>query len=529
MKKSLLHFLLIVLFSAGLTTAAQISPGDLTDVHAHLEGMSNCTKCHILGDKVTNEKCLQCHTELKARVDAGKGYHSSPQLKGKACVTCHNDHHGRKFQIVKFNKETFDHSLTGYKLQGAHAKKVCADCHKPANITATAIRNKKFTYLGLPTACTGCHADYHQKSLATACENCHTFDAFKPASKFSHSRAKFQIIGRHTEVPCEKCHKTGNRNGQKFQEFTGIAYKSCTNCHKDPHQNKFGQNCTECHSEESFTAVKTMNKFDHSRTTFKLENKHETVSCKTCHKGKFTEPLRHDRCIDCHKDYHDNQFVSQGTPVDCSSCHSSRGFAGSSYTIERHNESNYRLEGAHQATPCDACHKKSEKWSFRNIGKKCADCHKDVHQGHISPDYYPGANCLACHTMNNWKDVGFDHSKTKFSLAGPHVKVSCRNCHFTKEESGITSQRFSGLSQNCGTCHIDKHYGQFEEKGSTDCLRCHNSSGWLIPVFDHNKTAFKLDGKHSGVPCIKCHKPVVKDNISFILYKIKDTQCKSCH
>ena len=30
---------------------AQISPGELTKSHAHLEGMLNCTKCHVLGDK----------------------------------------------------------------------------------------------------------------------------------------------------------------------------------------------------------------------------------------------------------------------------------------------------------------------------------------------------------------------------------------------------------------------------------------------------------------------------------------------
>jgi len=39
----------------------QISPGDLSNAHKDLEGMSNCTKCHALGEKVENNKCLDCH------------------------------------------------------------------------------------------------------------------------------------------------------------------------------------------------------------------------------------------------------------------------------------------------------------------------------------------------------------------------------------------------------------------------------------------------------------------------------------
>ena len=101
---------------------AQISPGKLAAVHSHLEGISNCTHCHTLGDKVTNDKCLACHTELKARVDIGKGYHSSAEAKGKSCTSCHSDHHGLAFQIIRFDKEKFNHNLTGFPLSGAHAK-----------------------------------------------------------------------------------------------------------------------------------------------------------------------------------------------------------------------------------------------------------------------------------------------------------------------------------------------------------------------------------------------------------------------
>ena len=131
--KLLTIFILITIFSCQVY--AQISPGDLCEVHSKLEGMSNCTQCHILGDKVSNEKCLACHTEIKERVDKQNGYHASADVRDKSCVICHNDHHGRNFQIIRFDKDNFNHNLTGYVLSGAHSKKKCEDCHTPGLVT----------------------------------------------------------------------------------------------------------------------------------------------------------------------------------------------------------------------------------------------------------------------------------------------------------------------------------------------------------------------------------------------------------
>ena len=91
--------------------SAQISPGDLSNAHAYLEGVSNCTKCHIVGNKVTREKCLTCHQIIKTNILAGKGYHASKEVTRKQCIVCHNDHHGRNFQIIRLDKKTFIHSM----------------------------------------------------------------------------------------------------------------------------------------------------------------------------------------------------------------------------------------------------------------------------------------------------------------------------------------------------------------------------------------------------------------------------------
>jgi hypothetical protein len=528
-------FIVLLVGLTGFPAVAQISPGELAKVHSHLEGMSNCTKCHILGQKVSNQKCLECHTELKARIDLQKGYHASSETRGKECVKCHSDHHGLNFQIIRFEKEKFNHDLAGYKLTGAHSKKMCVDCHKPEHITDQKIKKKKFTYLGLNPACLTCHADYHQQTLSTNCADCHNVEKFKPANKFDHSKAKFQLTGKHQQVACIECHKTATKNGQKFQEFTGLKFNNCTPCHTDVHNNKFGQNCSQCHTGESFSAIKGVQNFDHNKTNFKLEGKHQQVECKQCHKTKLTNALKFDRCTDCHTDYHKNQFARQGVSPDCSQCHTVKGFQEFSYPIAQHNEGSFPLRGAHVATPCFACHKKGVNpkdtiWNFREIGKYCIDCHQNIHQGLISEKYYPASSCESCHNENRWSSINFDHKKTNFDLAGAHAKKSCRDCHFKKDNNGVERQQFSGLPVTCVNCHTDVHMKQFEINGITDCLRCHDLTLFKPATkFEHNKTRFPLDGKHKNVACIKCHKTIQDKGTTYVLYKIKDFKCENCH
>jgi hypothetical protein len=508
----------------------QISPGELAKVHSQLEGMANCTQCHILGEKVSNAKCLACHTELKVRVDQNKGYHSSTEVKGKQCASCHNDHHGLNFQILKFDKDKFNHNLSGYKLTGAHSKKKCADCHKDEFISDKKIKSKKLTYLGLKTECLTCHADYHQTTLSNNCANCHNDEKFKPAPKFSHNNAKYKLTGKHQKVACLLCHKTTLKNGQKFQEFTGLSFENCTSCHKDVHDNKFGPNCTDCHNTESFLVVAGVKNFDHNKTNYKLEGKHQKVTCKSCHKARLTTQIKYEHCTDCHDDYHNKQFAVKGVSPDCSACHNLKGFTEFTYSIEKHNTSVFPLKGAHLATPCFACHKKQEKWKFKEIGKGCKDCHENIHKTIITDKYYPEESCESCHTVNTWTEISFDHKKTKFELEGAHIKKTCRECHFNKEKSGHANQKFAGLAINCTSCHKDVHEKQFEVDGITDCVRCHNSDKFKpASKFDHNKTKYPLDGKHINVACIKCHKEVTDKEVTYIFYKIKEFKCENCH
>ena len=603
-------FILILVTGMVMPAGAQISPGDLTKSHAQLEGMLNCTKCHVLGDKVSNDKCLECHKELKARIDQKKGYHASTEVKGKDCFTCHSDHHGRAFNIVRFDTDKFDHQLTGYKLTGAHIKQDCIACHKDERIESADLRKKEFTYLGLKTECIACHRDAHQNTLDKDCASCHNTEAFSPAPLVDHGKTDFPLKGQHKDVDCNRCHEITFENSALLQHFAGVPFNTCAVCHEDVHKNAFGQNCKECHNEESFhqfggqssfnhsqtrfplegkhkkvdcaschqmtantapeqlfkdyknkdfnTCVtchedihearlgidckschtvesfqKLLNpdRFDHGLTGYALEGKHKTVDCRKCHENKATDPLPHDRCIDCHEDYHQGQMAQNQVNPDCTECHTVQGFPGSTYTVEKHNAGRFPLEGAHLATPCLDCHHKEDKWAFKNIGENCIDCHDNVHVGYLDEKYYPQQACSRCHTSEAWTAVNFDHTPTGFGLQGKHQTTTCVSCHKPDINPTIPAGKvaFTGLKQDCISCHDNVHDQQFEVEGVTDCTRCHAFEAWKPSNFDHNTARFILEGAHKDVACEKCHKEEVVDGRSVIKYKLEQFECANCH
>lgn len=586
---------------------AQLSPGDLAKAHEHLEGTMNCTQCHTLGETVSNEKCLNCHQELKTRIDQRKGYHISDEVKGKACASCHNDHHGKNFQIVRFDEKNFNHNKTGYELTGKHAKIDCKECHKPSNISDQQIKVKKYTFLGLDQKCNSCHKDYHQNTLSKNCAECHTTEAFTPASKFKHDKTRFALLGQHNKVECKECHKIEFRNGEKFQWFANITFNSCSNCHtdvhkkelgnkcnechteesfktfigynhfnhnktlfplkglhkkldcakchnlklgplevlqdksgykvdecskchQDVHEGKFGPDCKQCHNEEGFRKLTNLNVFDHNLTQYKLEGKHEKVDCKLCHKEKYTDPLEHNSCAACHTDYHKGQLVLTNRKRDCAECHTTSGFKEFTYSTEEHNKSAFQLEGAHLATPCTSCHLKDKTWQFRQIGIQCVDCHADVHKGYIKDKYYPGQNCTHCHSSESWTAVQFDHSLTGYTLLGKHAETHCMDCHGLKpNESGNRYLKFNSISTSCTNCHVNVHQDQFEKNGITNCESCHDFSSWKPSKFNHDNTAFKLEGKHKEIACSACHKETKINDQIIIQYKFKNFECVVCH
>lgn len=154
-------------------------------------------------------------------------------------------------------------------------------------------------------------------------------------------------------------------------------------------------------------------------------------------------------------------------------------------------------------TNCTKCHKLRGGVPDSN----CLDCHdklaariknkQGVHARYTDP-------CISCHSdhkgrgykMTSLDEKKFDHKLTDYPLVDKHAEASCAKCH---KKSGV----YTGLKQDCLSCHKDYHNGQLDK----DCSRCHNIKGWKdIKKFNHNTNSkYILTEKHIEVKCEKCH------------------------
>jgi hypothetical protein len=276
-----------------------------------------------------------------------------------------------------------------------------------------------------------------------------------------------------------------------------------------------------------------MDFFNHDLTDYPLEGKHLGVDCKNCHEGQFLDPIDFLACNNCHDDYHNGEFERNFVSPDCVECHSlEEGFEYSLYTLEQHQETAFPLAGAHLATPCFVCHVSEDRWTFRDIGINCIDCHEDIHEGLMSEKYYPDKQCEACHNSDSWASVSFDHKLTDWPLETGHQSVSCSECHFSTSASATDvgrNQTFNGLDNECISCHENIHGDQFAINGVTECIRCHDAESWFPNQFDHSTTAFPLDGAHAEVDCRACHIPSLMDGKIVTNFKIEKFDCVDCH
>ena len=544
----LLIFSILSILIAG-SALAQLSPGELSQPHANLEGLENCSKCHGFEEKLAPDKCLVCHVALSDRIKAGQGLHADAHHRD--CGTCHVEHQGKDFDLVywKGGEEKFDHSQTGYALEGKHSSVKCRDCHRGKNIASNEKLEKvnfARTYLGLSRECLTCHPDEHHGQLDSKCLSCHVMAGWKPAGVFEHNKAKFVLTGKHTSVACVKCHPTtaadSSQNSDASTKFTGIRFEKCLDCHKDIHNNKFGQECEGCHNTSSWASVNQV-KFDHSKTKYLLEGKHVSVECSKCHHpGKPLAGLKYGTCTDCHSDFHQGQLTGRARKGACEECHTLAGYGLTTFGLDQHQLTQYPLAGSHLAIPCDGCHKKEmlsgkiETIRFKYESTRCQACHTDPHKS-AADQYIAKGGCEYCHLVDSWKASSYDHSQSKFVLDGRHKEISCRACH-GKEKTGAAVLQFTTLAQGCQNCHEDIHRGQFakvmanksDNNIDTECARCHVTSSWKPEKFNHNRdSSFKLDGAHVDILCRSCHKQTILDGKPFVKFKPLESTCSACH
>ena len=174
MKYFKIIFLITIIFSlTGFflnSTSGKSLPGDLNKVHISLQTEGKCSSCHDAGDKINFEKCLDCHKELLQRIKSLTGFHKD---KKEDCSDCHQEHRGKNSKLIDLNIADFDHSETGYDLNGAHKKiKQCSSCHSGSNSISKQITA---TFFLLNTECKACHEDVHNL-MYPDCEECHSTD-----------------------------------------------------------------------------------------------------------------------------------------------------------------------------------------------------------------------------------------------------------------------------------------------------------------------------------------------------------------
>ena len=547
--------ILVVLIAGRIPTLnAQISPGPLAKVHQGLSGDTNCTKCHEVSTRAASFRCLDCHKEIARELQQNRGLHATyPRTGpvGAACVKCHSDHNGVNFQMIHWDPTAtgFDHSKTGYVLEGKHLGVSCRSCHTAQHISPPArsllaTKDLGHTWMGLSPSCGTCHEDKHQGRLGPDCARCHSTTGWKATSVgkegFDHSKTRFPLMGEHRYVLCKSCHTQG-ADGQP--RYTGLAFANCSDCHRvDPHKGAFKQGCDSCHTTFTWKKSAFTTTFDHSKTNFGLEGKHLQVDCVACHTGgDFKTPVPHALCADCHKpDPHNGQFANRSDGGKCESCHTAQGWSPSAFSVADHAKTGFPLTFPHAQVQCGSCHVPAGKDTrFKIKFSLCVDCHRDEHEGQFAPAPWNN-RCEKCHDGATFKTASYTlvlHQRSIFPLTGGHIAVPCIQCHKAAADTKVIAYHFHQLS--CTTCHEDVHRGQFAErmKGhdaagrALGCEACHSTKEWKdVTKFNHDATRFPLLGAHRGVACAECHKP---PNLELSMRHVDFTKaperCGECH
>lgn len=508
---------------AAAQLGALVSPGRLSRPHAALEGITNCLQCHTVGRGVAADKCLGCHAPVAQRIAQKRGIHRAVTTD---CVACHVEHAGIDGELRPFDLARFNHRTdTAFQLDGLHAPltKTCAACHATRS------------FLAAPSACASCHADVHKGSLGSACETCHTASVpfADVRTTFDHSRTAFPLTGAHGAAGCATCHTNGT--------YTGVAFASCTSCHTDPHQTRFGASCASCHTTETWRTTTV----DHARTTFPLLGLHGTVRCVACHtKPALQVETRAETCATCHADPHGGVFKQ-----DCGSCHSESGFARAEKSGFDHSSTRFPLVDAHADLTCATCHTPGPGATtvpaaavrrpasartpgaavadFRGLQTACASCHTDVHRGEL------GTTCETCHTAHTFTVTAFSHTRPRPFFDGEHLTLTCAECHTSTYETEPVSAPqpdrlvvtagapesartpralrvgFNRTSDTCASCHTDPHLGQVGGR----CETCHtvDTPKFAVTTFAHDTTSFPLTGRHAPLSCEACHTEATRD------------------
>lgn len=339
----------------------------------HLEISNDCASCHNGSYVSTPNLCFDCHSVPYN--NAQNPNHITAGIPTQ-CEQCHTS--------TAWIPSTFNHTLTGFELLGAHSTIQCSSCHQDV-IT------------GLNSECFSCHQDDYNiapdhvaQGFPTNCEMCHNSVAWNQVT-FDHNATNFPLTGAHISVDCSNCHESG---------FTGTT-TICYDCHTIDYQQSSNPShtalslptdCEQCHTTNPNWEPAT---FPIHNQFFELIGAHANITnCSDCHNGNFNNTP--NTCIGCHQSEYNattnppHQLLNFSS--DCLQCHNMNGWIPANF-----NHSFYPISSDHNNVDCNECH------SEPNYQPQCLSCHLDD----FLEEHNPGdpTNCWACHNTFDWDDV----------------------------------------------------------------------------------------------------------------------------
>jgi nitrate/TMAO reductase-like tetraheme cytochrome c subunit len=428
----------------------------LIGVHANVD----CEACHYSPQKQDISRlpieCEGCHLEVF--LSSKNPNHQAAQFS-ENCEQCH------LLQALRWENTTFQH-LGEFKLEGAHNRIECIDCHTDV-------------YAGTSKDCYPCHTQVYQQTtdpnhktfgFLTECQLCHTTTNWETSS-FDHLAVTgFPLIGAHQQAPCISCHVNNQTTGLPLE---------CYGCHQsdyttaaDPNHviNNFDKNCLACHSENAWSP----SSFDHNNSAFPLTGAHLTVLCIDCHQSGYAGTPTD--CYSCHDDDYiavqDPNHVTNNFSRDCLVCHNDVAWTPATFD---HAATAFPLTGAHQTVLCIDCHQSG----YAGTPTDCYSCHDDDYQNAQNPNHIAAGfpqQCETCHNTSNWNQTTWNHDILYFPIySGSHQGewTVCADCHVDPNNY---------LTFECILCHehndpidlLDKHRGVAGYQYlSTACYNCH--------------------------------------------------------
>lgn len=416
----------------------------------------------------------------------------------------------------------FDHSSTGFVLNGQHQSARCESCHL------------KGVFKGTPKDCVSCHGwnnprasmvmpTNHIPTANISCEICHAASQsqFIDATlTFSHALV--------TSISCQSCHSSNNPHPNVKANPTDATHQAVL---------ASNQSCDKCHTTTQFTGPKVPS--NHIPTA--------AVSCGACHVSSDYSVMPAISAI------HAN---AQSTSGNCQQCHSAAGVAA--YSMPTMTPPLVGPVAGHIAMNgqgCETCHVgpgsslqlpvqdtarfTNSRFSHSGISSGCATCHgPNVNIGSffgvtgmvlMPPSVGPGATshipgfatCETCHAANMptgqlpvnatlpTTGTGFMAPAPTAAMIHAGVSGNCSSCHDTNffwlgvnQYVSAKSAPYSGFQSRPTPSGSTYAIADASHPTTGDCSSCHSvGSAFSAPVVPGNHIPVA-----SGAACIACHK-----------------------